>query len=301
MVLGPIVGKGREAEIFEWNDGDQQSPQILKLYFSDKSVNGIELDLGFSRAAAEAGVPTPVVYGGIVELDGRFGIVYERIYGRPMLEMMVGNLLKIRSYSRLVADLHFSLHQPNVSGLRLVKDKLRQDISRANGITDAEIVELIALTDSMPDGDSIYHGDFHPDNIIFRTVEQGGPVIIDWSNAGRGDPLADVARTHVLTMFGWRGLPAGFNRWIAHWFSGLMYRFYSRRYFELSRADADIVDRWMTVIAAARLDEDVPGEQEHIVSFVGSGWRPSVEGPGRLGGLPPRLDGRLRLNRLDLC
>jgi uncharacterized protein (TIGR02172 family) len=268
MVLGPIVGRGREAEIYEWNDDAQQSPQILKLYFSGQSGRGIERDLESSRTVAKAGIPTPAVYGEIVELDGRLGLVYERIDGRPMLEMMAGNLLRIRSYSRLVADLHFSLHAPKVSGLRPVKEKLKQDISRANAITDDEISALLDLTDSMPDGDRIYHGDFHPDNIIFRTAEQGGPVIIDWSNAGSGDPLADVARTHLLTMFGWRGLPSGFNRWIVHWISGLMYRFYSRRYFELSGADSAAVDRWMIVIAAARLIEDVPGEEEHVVKFV---------------------------------
>ena len=48
---------------------------------------------------------------------------------------------------------------------------------------------------SLPDGDRLSHGDFHPANILMDGDE---PVIIDWSNVTRGDPAADVARTLVI-------------------------------------------------------------------------------------------------------
>ena len=52
-------------------------------------------------------------------------------------------------------------------------------------------------------GDRLCHNDFHPDNIIFRTPEEGGPVIIDWERAGVGDPIADVAGTRWMAMITW--------------------------------------------------------------------------------------------------
>ncbi len=238
MKLGPIVGRGREAEVFEWDDGTIGAPKVLKLFYPGKPRDAIERDLEFSRIASGAGVSTPGVCGPLVEQDGRLGIVYERVDGQPMLGLMTRQPLRIMTYSHIVADLHFDLHRPRVSGLRSVKDKLKGNIDRATTITDDEKSRLKDLTDSMPDGERLYHGDFHPDNVIYRSAEQGGPVIIDWANAGCGDPLADVARTRLLTMFGWRGLPNGFNKWVARWFSGLMYHFYSKRYFELSGADA---------------------------------------------------------------
>ncbi|MGW1549107.1 aminoglycoside phosphotransferase family protein [Streptomyces sp. NPDC002346] len=42
--------------------------------------------------------------------------------------------------------------------------------------------------------DRVLHLDLHPDNVI---LTGRGPVVIDWSNAGAGDPAADVAMTMV--------------------------------------------------------------------------------------------------------
>lgn len=41
----------------------------------------------------------------------------------------------------------------------------------------------------------LIHMDFHPLNVI---LGDGGPVVIDWSNASPGDPEADVAFTQVI-------------------------------------------------------------------------------------------------------
>lgn len=57
--------------------------------------------------------------------------------------------------------------------------------------------------------------DFHPDNVLLAAR---GPVIIDWPDATRGQPLADVARTSLLLRLG--GLPPGWPRLCAplpHW------------------------------------------------------------------------------------
>jgi aminoglycoside phosphotransferase (APT) family kinase protein len=48
----------------------------------------------------------------------------------------------------------------------------------------------------MPDaGDRLVHLDLHPMNVL---MSARGPVVIDWGNAARGDPLTDVANTYVL-------------------------------------------------------------------------------------------------------
>jgi len=47
----------------------------------------------------------------------------------------------------------------------------------------------------MPHGDRLCHGDFHPLNILGDTLD---PVVIDWLDARRGDPVADVCRSYLL-------------------------------------------------------------------------------------------------------
>ena len=41
------------------------------------------------------------------------------------------------------------------------------------------------------------HGDLHPSNVI---LTRDGPVIVDWFDASRGDPVADVARSSLMLL-----------------------------------------------------------------------------------------------------
>ena len=53
----------------------------------------------------------------------------------------------------------------------------------------------------------VVHGDFHPLNIILAA---DGPVVIDWSNGGEGDPMSDVAFSQVILATS----DADFPRWL---------------------------------------------------------------------------------------
>ena len=53
----------------------------------------------------------------------------------------------------------------------------------------------------------VTHGDFHPANII---VGADAPVVIDWSNGGEGDPMAEVAFSYVILATS----DADFPRWL---------------------------------------------------------------------------------------
>jgi aminoglycoside phosphotransferase (APT) family kinase protein len=44
-------------------------------------------------------------------------------------------------------------------------------------------------------GDRLVHGDFHPENVL---LSPRGPVVIDWSNASRGEAADDVALTWAI-------------------------------------------------------------------------------------------------------
>jgi tRNA A-37 threonylcarbamoyl transferase component Bud32 len=53
----------------------------------------------------------------------------------------------------------------------------------------------------------LVHMDFHPLNIL---LSRRGPVVIDWSNAGDGQPLEDVAHSQVILATS----DADFPRWL---------------------------------------------------------------------------------------
>ena len=48
---------------------------------------------------------------------------------------------------------------------------------------------------AIDDGDRLVHLDLHPLNVM---ITASGPVVIDWTNAARGDALTDVAVTFML-------------------------------------------------------------------------------------------------------
>lgn len=76
------IAQGRTAEIFPWNDRN-----ILKLYRDWCPPDWVEYEARIARAVFEAGVPSPAA-GEIVEINGRRGLIYERLEGISMPQDM---------------------------------------------------------------------------------------------------------------------------------------------------------------------------------------------------------------------
>jgi aminoglycoside phosphotransferase (APT) family kinase protein len=126
--------------------------------------------------------------------------------------------------------------------------------------------QAVQALEYLPDGSMICHGDFHPDNVLMAAR---GPVVIDWMNTGRGNPLADVART-ALTL-GLGSLPPGtslFRGWLIQSFRRIFRALYLRRYFQLWPFAQAQMKAWLLPVAAARLNEGIPGEEEQLVRLV---------------------------------
>lgn len=266
MIGKEIIGNGQMAEVFSWDDGSGGSARVLKLFKAGVQRGAAERELTNARVAFAAGLAAPQPFGDIVEQDGRFGIVYQRIDGSTLLEEILSQPKSIAHYAGILAELHYALHQKMVSGLPSQKERLRYSIDVAPTLTTNEKQRLQQMAEALPVDDRLCHGDFHPGNIIYRRAEEGGPMIIDWPDATVGNPLADVARTRLLLQFGWRS-DSG-SKLFAKWGAKVIYHFYARRYFKLSGANARDVDKWMTILAAARLRENIEAEHEHLVRFV---------------------------------
>ena len=121
--------------------------------------------------ARSNGYPVPRVWE-----VGKDSLVLERIDGPTMLDELLRRPWSARRHARLLAELHERLH---------------------------EIVAPETLPAAGP-GDKLLHLDLHPDNVI---LSPAGPVVLDWTNARRGEPALDVALTWVIaaTSAGLRG------------------------------------------------------------------------------------------------
>ncbi len=103
----------------------------------------------------------------------------------------------------------------------------------------------------MPDSDRLCHGDFHLRNIM---GPHGATTVIDWPDCTTGPPAADVCRTFVLLV---APVPE-----LAH--------DYVVRFAEASGISRDEILAWLPYVAAARLVENVPNEEEGLLRIAGA-------------------------------
>ena len=100
---GSLLGQGRTAEVFAWGND-----KVLKLFYSWFPQWPIEYEADVGRAVYETGVPAPKVYG-VIDCDGRKGIIYQRIFGRSLIRHMEEKPWKIGRFARELAALHFRI------------------------------------------------------------------------------------------------------------------------------------------------------------------------------------------------
>ena len=243
--LGNPYAVGRTAEIYDWEPG-----WIIKLYFDWFKTEAIKYEQSIATAICAAGLPVPAV-GELVRVNGRTGLLYQKINGQSM-DMVLANLpFRIFAYARILAELHAEMHaKPILADVPQMRNKLRRKIHEAPPLPDNLRTAALKSLEDLPDGNRLCHGDFHPGNIL---INESGAVIIDWIDATIGSPLADVARTTILAL----GMAAMQPGKIADLGIRMMHSLYLRRYFQLRPEGYEEYRRWLPIVAAARLDEGI--------------------------------------------
>ena len=134
--------------------------RVLRRYRTPAEV---EWEGDLMRFLSQRGYPVPAVH----DASGR-DLVIDRVPGPTMLAAVAARPWRVRRYGRLLADLHRQLHAipaPEWAAPRL------------------------------GGGSSVVHMDLHPMNVL---LSPGGPIVIDWSNAGAGRAASDVVYAYVL-------------------------------------------------------------------------------------------------------
>ena len=258
MDKGTVVGKGRSAEILSWEDG-----RVLKLYKEGRPVAMAEREALATEAAHQAGLPAPAV-DGIVEVQGRQGIVLERIEGPTMSAAVQREPWKLNRLARVMAELQMRVHSCELPQLPSLRERLAERIQSVAALPAGTKEAVLAALDQLPDGNVVCHGDLFVDNIM---LSPRGPIIIDWFSATRGNPLADVAGSWLLNRLTplRLGLP---ERWVLDSMRALFHWAYMRRYLQLSGASRRQVKAWLLPVVAARLDGDIPGEMQPFTQLI---------------------------------
>jgi aminoglycoside phosphotransferase (APT) family kinase protein len=255
------IAEGREAEMFAWEDGT-----ILRLLRSPDGAWQNELQKTALEVARSSGVRVPAVLG-TATVEGRPGLIMERIEGVDYLTLIGRQPWQVFRAARISGELHAKLHAAQgPSDLEALKERLRRQIESLSELPPPLADFALEALDACPDGDRLCHGDFHPGNILHSKV---GPVLIDWTNATRGSPEADVARTNLMLRVG--EPPPGtsaFLRVLARVGRGILLSGYKRAYRRVRTLDQELMARWELPVAAARLSEGIKEEVPALMKYL---------------------------------
>lgn len=253
--LGPVVAVGRTADVHAWRSG-----WVLKLFHDRYDRAEVERVARVSRAVEPTGLPVPAV-GDVVVVDGRLGLEFESAAGPTWLEQLWARPWRLVGLARRSAALHARVHaQRGGVALPGLRQRLAERIERADALSGAARARLLADLAALPDGDRLCHGDFHPGNVV---AARDGAVIIDWVDAARGHPSADVARTSVL-LSGFADCEAG-----SAWQRAAIRAFhaaYRNAYLTSRPGEWDTYRRWLPIVAVARLSDGITEQESWLVA-----------------------------------
>ena len=189
--LGEKIGEGAYSEAYAWAPG-----QVVKLFKPGLPRGMPWFEVRMIRAVLAAGVPVPEVFGEVT-LDGRFGIVLQRLDGPTLLQLTRTGAVTFEQAGAIVAALAMSIHKtPPPPEVLSMRDYMESQLRLDDGKLPKHIAtEILALIDRLPPGDALCHCDLSPGNVIM-TAE--GPKLVDWISAMRAPAALDLGFLHVI-------------------------------------------------------------------------------------------------------
>lgn len=256
-----LSGSGREAEVYEYGDG-----RVLKLFRQGWFAGRVERERAALDALRGSGLRAPEAYES-VEIEGRSGLVMQRVEGVDFLTLLERQPYLIWRSAGVLGRTHAAMHEVVAPpSLPLLNAELAERIDAADALDARARDRVLRLLRGLPEGDRLCHGDFHPGNVLGSF---DAPVVIDWGDASRGDPAADVARTQLLYRFS--ALPDDTPGWLKA-VAKVARRIPARRYLRVYRTarsvDMALVRQWLVVRVAARYYEGIEQEYDTLERFL---------------------------------
>lgn len=236
-----LIASSELVEIYR--DGDK----CIKLFKEGvRKTNPLYEALTHARVE-DTGLPVPVIHA-LDVIEGRWAIIMDMIEGETLEDLMKENPEKTEEYLEQMVDIQLEIHSKIVTKLSKLKDKMSRQINSLD-IDDTKKYELLTRLESMPKHVKLCHGNFVPENIIYK---DGKMYILDWIQARQGNASADVGKTYLLLSL---RDPALADRYLAIFCSK-------------TGTDKRYVQRWLPIVAAAYLPDAKPEEKEFLEKWV---------------------------------
>ena len=189
--LEPVVG-GWETSLWRFvtPDGERHA---LRVYPGPQHARGARNEEAALRACMAAGVPAPAVEAS-GQWEGRPALVLSWCPGRTCLAAMLRRPWSIWRIGLALGRQQARIHRVPPPSVLL---EGAPDCWLAKGTLQCPEIFARVRRMALSTG-SLIHLDYHPLNVLTDKGRITG--ILDWPNAGAGDPRADFARTAVLLL-----------------------------------------------------------------------------------------------------
>ena len=256
-----IIGSGRTSDVIEYNGF------VLKLYKEFNNNEYIDKEYYFSKFAFDHNIKTPEPKQIIYE-NNRKGIVFEKINGKPLLKIILSNSLKLKQMIKIFVELQTSIHKIILNNSKYTFiSYLNESIVENNLINDDTKAFLFNYIKTLPEGNNLCHGDFHPENIL---VDNNNFYIIDWMTGMQGNIAADVARTEMIIKNA--EVPGNISfvmKSIVRIFQNKLSTMYIKEYCKINKLTKQEIDIWKLPLYVARLNEDNnKAEENRLLKYI---------------------------------
>jgi len=252
-IEGELVARGATAEVRRGRPGT-----VVKTMNADLPVMVAELEVRGTRAAMAAGLPVTALLDSDLEARPPT-LTLEYNPGTHLVDR--AEEIGARAVGTLLAELLELIHRADpgdvIPAERFLGHQIRAaempEPARASALRDLERLTTGAER-------KLCHMDLHAHNVLWN----GGPVIIDWTDAMAAPPEADHARSRLLLETERYVTPP--NEWSAldEELAGL-----EDRAEELHPGIVEASHAWDRVLSAARLDEHPsPPQREALLQAV---------------------------------
>ena len=184
-----VIGRGANGEVLRLDD-----ETVVKLFGRDAPLSVVENERELARKSFIHGIPTAITYD-VVRCDGRYGTVFELVDASSLSKALASQPARFDELASRYVDVYKTFHATHVTADEFPSTKAiyRDYIDGcADWYTSAELDALHAVVDSVPDRDTLIHGDYHPNNIMYANGEL---VMIDMGDVSFGHPVFDFLAT----------------------------------------------------------------------------------------------------------
>ena len=184
-----MIGRGANGEVYRVD-----SENVIKVFQKSAPREDIDRERTLAQEALLAGIPTAISYS-VVMADDRYGIMFEMINADTLSNSLKSDPARYDELAGKYIGLYKKIHETVVDKecFPSIKDIYYSCIDQCKEhYTDEELGLLRSLVESVPERDTMIHGDYHPNNVMVQNDEL---ILIDMGDVSYGHPIFDFLAT----------------------------------------------------------------------------------------------------------